>query len=333
LIIASAPGRCGIVGNPSDMYGGSVISCSTTERAYCELTTDVLVTTIEVSGVTQELTQISDLKLHDGDYLNVVRAVLSALEVDPATCKPFGLKAYTEIPMKAGLAGSTAILTAVVGAVLAYLEIGVQRHGIAELVRKIEREFLGIVCGYQDQYMSTFGGLNYMDFRDKSPSVMTEDEMVFATVENLNHYVGAPPLVLAHTGVQHHSGTVQTPLLERWLAGDTEVVDGNLEIAKLARAGKRALLSQDWELLGALMNQNHAIQKSLGGSAESNDRMIKAALDAGALGSKLAGAGGGGTIIAITTDPEAMGAALLAAGAEAIYTPRPLSGLTVEVRM
>jgi len=288
---------------------------------------------VEVSGVTQDLTQISDLQLKDGDYLNVVRAVLSALEVDPASCRPFGLKAHTEIPMKAGLAGSTAILTAVVGAVLAYLEIGVQRHGIAELVRKIERDFLGIVCGYQDQYMSTFGGLNYMDFRDKSPNIVTEDEIVFATVENLNHYVGAPPLILAHTGVQHHSGTVHRPLLERWLAGDSEVVNGSLEIAKLARTAKRALLSQDWDALGSLMNKNHAIQKSLGGSAESNDRMIQAALDAGALGAKLAGAGGGGTIIAIAADPAAVGESLLAAGAEAIYTPRPCQGLTVEVRM
>jgi len=293
----------------------------------------VLVTTVEVSGVAQDLTQISDLQLKDGDYLNVVRAVLSALEVDPASCRPFALKAHTEIPMKAGLAGSTAILTAVVGAVLAYLEIGVQRHGIAELVRKIERDFLGIICGYQDQYMSTFGGLNYMDFRDKSPNIVSEDDIVFATVENLNHYVGAPPLILAHTGVQHHSGTIHKPLLERWLAGDPEVVNGNLEIAKLARTAKRALLSQDWDVLGSLMNKNHAIQKSLGGSAESNDRMIQAALDAGALGAKLAGAGGGGTIIAIAVDPAAVGESLLAAGAEAIYTPRPCPGLTVEVRM
>ena len=37
-ITASAPGRAGIVGNPSDMYGGSVLSCSTYERAYCTLT-------------------------------------------------------------------------------------------------------------------------------------------------------------------------------------------------------------------------------------------------------------------------------------------------------
>ncbi len=33
-ILASAPGRCGIIGNPTDMYGGSVLSCSIAPRAY-----------------------------------------------------------------------------------------------------------------------------------------------------------------------------------------------------------------------------------------------------------------------------------------------------------
>ena len=38
MIQGSAPGRCGLVGNPSDMYGGSVLSLSTRERAHCTLT-------------------------------------------------------------------------------------------------------------------------------------------------------------------------------------------------------------------------------------------------------------------------------------------------------
>ena len=40
MILASAPGRCGLVGNPTDMYGGSVLSLSTRERAHCTLSRD-----------------------------------------------------------------------------------------------------------------------------------------------------------------------------------------------------------------------------------------------------------------------------------------------------
>ena len=113
------------------------------------------------------------------------------------------------------------------------------------------------------------------------------------------------PLVLAHTGVKHHSGTVHKSIRERWLEGEPAVVEGYLEIARLARAAKRALLARDWDALADLMNRNHAVQRDFGGSGESNERLIAAALAGGADGAKLAGAGGGGTILALTHDPDA----------------------------
>lgn len=333
MIIASAPGRCGIIGNPTDMYGGSVLSCSTSELAHCELVSDTTETTIDVSGVTRRLVKSSDLELHEGDYLNVVSAVLTALEVDPAACRPFHLRAWTTIPMQAGLAGSTAILTTIVGCVLAYLEIRLQWHVIAELVRKIEHDYLGIVCGFQDHYMTTFGGINYMDFRDKISTDPQDENTVFATVEKLESYINFPPLILANTGVRHHSGAIHKPIRDRWLAGDREVIEGMEEIGHLARTGKRSLLAEDWETLGGLMNRNHEIQRALGGSAESNDRLIQAALDGGALGAKLAGAGGGGTIVALAPEPESVILALQSAGADRLYYPRSSPGLSVEVRI
>ena len=331
MIYASAPGRCGLVGNPTDMYGGTVISCSTQERASCTLTQDVDELTVTVSGQSAVMRSADDLALRPGDYLNVARAALSALEVDPATTPPFHLSAATDVPMQAGLAGSTAILGTLVGCLLAHLELRLNPYETAEVVRQIEYDFLGIVCGFQDHYMTVFGGLNCMDFRDKNSAQTQDAETPFATVEPLTPYVGDLPLVLAHTGVRHHSGSVHTSPRERWLRGDAEVVEGYLEIARLARAGKRALLSCDWDRLAALMNRNHAIVRDLGGSGEANERLIAAALAGGAAGAKLAGAGGGGTILALTHDKERTVQALQEAGAEAILFPQPERGLTVEI--
>ncbi len=170
----AAPGRCGLVGNPTDMYGGTVISCSTQERASCTLTQDVDELTVTVSGQSAVMRSTDDLALRPGDYLNVARAALSALEVDPATTPPFHLSAATDIPMQAGLAGSTAILATLVGCLLAHLELRLNPYETAEVVRQIEYDFLGIVCGFQDHYMTVFGGLNCMDFRDKN-SAQTQD--------------------------------------------------------------------------------------------------------------------------------------------------------------
>ena len=117
---------------------------------------------------------------------------------------------------------------------------------------------------------------------------------------------------------------------DRWLEGDRDVVEGYERIAKLAREGKRAFLTRDWEWLGQLMNDNHEIQRDLGGSGPENERLIAAALDAGALGAKLAGAGQGGTIIALHPRPEELVDALRAAGVRRILWPRPVPGVRIE---
>ncbi|MFY9175744.1 MAG: hypothetical protein WAO80_00035, partial [Caldicoprobacterales bacterium] len=135
----------------------------------------------------------------------------------------------------------------------------------------------------------------------------------------------------AHTGIKHHSGSFHKPIRDRWLEGDKQVVDGYNEIAHIAREGKTALIRQDWDELGYLMNKNHEIQDSISNSGEQNNYMIKVAKDNGALAAKLAGAGGGGTIIALTLDPERTKQALIEAGAEEFIELEPLAkGVTVE---
>ena len=181
--------------------------------------------------------------------------------------------------------------------------------------------------------MCTFGGLNYLDFRGKQFYRNAEAEL-FGTVEPLAEYVPSLPFILAYTGVQHSSGAVHRPLRERWLEGEQLVVDSYKRISEIARMGKKALLLADWATLGQLMNENHAIQRDLGGSGESNERLIAAALAAGALGAKLAGAGDGGTIIALWpwADASPLEAALREAGASALYRPQVNPGVMLESR-
>jgi galactokinase/mevalonate kinase-like predicted kinase len=322
--VASAPGRCGIIGNPTDMYGGSVISCSTRERAYVSIEpADDLVLEADEGPVT--IRQRADLQLKR-DHVDILRSVVAHQHLYRLKGH---LRCWSEIPFAAGLSGSTAMVVAALRAVLAHQGTQHGRHHFAELARSIELNYLGVVCGYQDHYMATFGGVNYMDFRDKEfyREVMSEP---YATVEPLTQHVGDLPFILANTGVAHHSGAVHKPIRERWLEGDREVVDGYVRIGKLAREGKRALLTRDWRQLGQLMNENHDIQRGLGGSGPENERLIEAALRAGAHGAKLAGAGQGGTIIALHPDPRSLEAALLAAGARRFLYPSPNGGVRIE---
>ncbi len=324
MLVASAPGRCGIIGNPTDMYGGSVISCSTRERAYVSLEpSEHLI--LEADQGPVRIQQRADLQ-GKGDHVDILRAVLAHQRYYQLRVH---LRCWSEIPFAAGLSGSTAMLAAALRVVLAYQAVGVSMHHFAELARSVELNYLGVVCGYQDQYMAGFGGINYMDFRDKEfyREVMSEP---YATVEPLSQHVDRVPVLLANTGVQHHSGAVHKPIRERWLEGDREVVEAYLRIGKLAREGKKAILNRDWRLLGELMNENHNIQRQLGGSGPENEHLIEAALRAGAYGAKLAGAGQGGTIIALHPEPESLEGALLAAGARRLLYPEPQEGVRLE---
>jgi len=324
VIVCSAPGRAGIIGNPTDMYGGSVISCSIKERVWVQIE-DAPELELETLGQRNVIRNGDDLELR-GDYFDVVRAILTYLGAPDLRCR---IRYTSDIPFKAGVAGSTALTVALVCGIMKYQGITHHPYRLAEVARYIELNHLKVVCGYQDAYMCTFGGLNYMDFRDKQFYREAEAEL-YATVEPLTAYVPELPFVLAHTGVQHSSGAVHKPIRERWLEGDREVIEAYEEIGRLAREGKKALLQQDWRRLGILMNKNHAIQRDLGGSGESNERFIRVALEHGALGAKLAGAGDGGTIIALNPQPEEMIEALREAGAERIFFLHPGPGVQVE---
>jgi len=322
---SSAPGRCGIIGNPTDMYGGSVISCSIDKRAQVTIEpADTL--ELRTNGESFFIRNDDDLLLRD-DLFDVGRSVLDYLRGEHLRCR---ISYQSEIPIKAGVSGSTALTVALLVALLDYQGKHYHPYRVAELARYIELNHLKIVCGYQDAYMCTFGGLNYMDFRGKQ-FYREESEELYATIEPLHDYVSELPFVLAHTGVAHLSGAVHKPLRERWLEGDPVVRSAYEEIAQLAREGKKALLA-DWLRLGALMNQNHAIQRDLGGSGEVNERYIQVALAAGAQGAKLAGAGNGGTIIALCLDPEPVIAALKEAGSELVFFPKPCEGVRIDQR-
>jgi galactokinase/mevalonate kinase-like predicted kinase len=310
MIRAISAGRAGIIGNPTDGYGGSMIACSTKNKAEVTIEESKELILQNFSGE-KILRWENDFENQD-DYFDIFRAVLRYFKLYDLKAK---ITATSNIPVQAGLAGSTAMLSAILSAVMAYTGKKVNPYELAELNRTIELNYLKVHCGYQDAYMTTFGGLNYLDFRGKEHYKEMKDEQ-YASVENLSAYVGDMPFVIAHTGIKHHSGNFHRPIRERWLEGDPAVVNGYNEIINIAREGKKALLKGDWQQLAYLMNKNHQIQDSLADSGEQNRYMITVAREHGALAAKLAGAGGGGTIIVLTFEPERVKKVLREAGAE-----------------
>jgi len=150
-------------------------------------------------------------------------------------------------------------------------------------------------------------------------------------VENISEYVDdLQPFVIAHTGIKHNSGNFHKPLREKWLEGDKKIVNGYKEIVNITREGKKALINKNWDDFAYLMNKNHKIQDSLCDSGEQNRNMIKVAMNNGGMAAKLAGAGGGGTIIVLTFEKKRVMDALKNAGVEQFIRLAPkASGVTL----
>lgn len=321
-LTCSAPGRAGIIGNPTDMYGGSVISCSLQERATVSLQeSDRLI--LETDGDQRILASPDEFELQ-GDHFDIARAVLIGMN---ATDLKVHIAWKTDIPFQAGLSGSTSLLVATLSAISTYRGTRYSRYHMAELARMIEYRHLGVFCGYQDAYMCTFGGLNYMDFRGKEFHQEFGSDPL-ATIEPLMSYVPVVPLILVNTEARKVSGKVHRPIRERWLEGDREVIEAYQEVETLARAGKRAVLNGQWDELGCMMNENHRISRAMGGSSPEDDQMIQLARDHGALGAKLAGSGG--TVIVLHPEPDGLIVELKNSGAKSFMKPTPNPGVEIE---
>lgn len=303
-IRASAPGRCGIIGNPSDIYGGFLVSCSVPVRARCVLTDDL------------EGPWPDDLRLWDAA---TTRFPVSGL-------RPIW---STDIPRSSGISGSTALLASTLACVMQACDRSPDFGSaaglieFAELLRDVELRDARITCGYQDAYMITHGGLRTLDFAGKHPV----DGGPSGTVTSLETPL---PFLLITTGVERLSGSVHRPMVERWLEGEPEIVGKMKRVAELGRLGADALVKGDLAQLGLLMGENQAITASLGGSGAEVDRLVSCAKQAGALGAKLAGAGMGGTVIALTEDPDALEAALRVEGYNRFIRPAPVAGVQFE---
>lgn len=291
------------MGNPSDIYGGVVLSCSTPARATCRLTLGVP-------------TQLPD----DPTLWNAAAARYPIENVN--------VEWSSDIPKSSGLAGSTALLAATLAAILTArgekpkLVTKVDRSGFAELVRDVELNEAKVQCGFQDAYMAVYGGLQRMEFDRKSPAVVGP----FATLESLDSEL---PFVLVTTGVKRLSGSVHGPVIERWLQKDPEIRTAVKEIIQLGAKGCASLLSYDLRSLAEAMTRNQAIIAAWGGSGEAIDQLVNDCVDCGAMSAKLAGAGLGGTVIALTTNPDIFEEKMKAMGHGQTMRPSIQPGLEV----
>jgi len=159
---------------------------------------------------------------------------------------------------------------------------------IAESACRLEIEILKKPIGVQDQYIAAYGGFHYISFDDRG--VYVQDIMKSKTIQKLEER-----LLLFYTGIARQSSEILTEQIDN-LEYKTEILK---EMWQSARVGRGCIENGNIGVIANLFNSNWEMKKSLASTISNTeiDAMYKKALDAGATGGKICGAGGGGFML------------------------------------
>ena len=200
--------------------------------------------------------------------------------------KNFTIRYRSSIPRQVGLAGSSAIITATVKALMAFYEVEISSETLPNLVLSAETEELGIKAGLQDRVIQTYEGCMYMDFEKQ---IM--DAQGHGNYERIDPEL-LPNLYIAYkTNLGKVSGAVFNDVNTRFKEGEALVVDTLAEIGEVAADGKKAIIKGDHERLAKLVNTNFDLRAKIFNISDENYELVKSARKCGA-SAKFTGSGG-----------------------------------------
>ncbi len=307
IIRTEVHARAGLLGNPSDMYGGKVISFLI--RDFC-----ASVRLWESPSVTlrlhpehdrTEFTNLPDLvnSVERHGYYGMQRVVLAACKrfVEYARERSiklrranFTIEYETSIPRQSGLGGSSAMIIATLRALLKFHRVPERKvvaRELAELALSVETRELGIAAGLQDRVVQSYGGLTYMDFSGSRGKYTRLNSRLL------------PRFGLAYLAEDQfgtlESGRVHSEVRYRWEQGDREVRKKMAEIARCALLGRKALSAGDQKALARLISRNFELRRKVFGEAAlgaHNIRLVEIAREQG-LAAKLPGSSGAALIL------------------------------------
>ncbi|RPI28917.1 MAG: GHMP kinase [Acidobacteria bacterium] len=306
IVKASAFARAGLLGNPSDGYFGKTISVSVKNyRAevvvYEWPEVEIVLSSQDRCHFDRVEDLVEDVKLN-GLYggLRLIKAAIKRfveycqsqrLELGNRT---FSMRYDTDIPRQLGLAGSSAIITAVFRALIEFYSVSIRKEILPSLILNVEKQEIGIDAGLQDRVCQVYEGLVHMDFDRQFM-----EKNGFGRYENLDPALLPPLYIACRTDLSEISGIFHSDLRARWERGERAVVEAMQELAGLVTEGRECLLQRDHRRLGQLMNRNFDIRASICKLDPRNVQMIELAR---CLGLPATYAGSGGSIVGICED-------------------------------
>jgi D-glycero-alpha-D-manno-heptose-7-phosphate kinase len=231
-------------------------------------------------------------------------------------------------PKGSGLGASSSLLIALSGALNRFNDTRHKAETLIDYGACIEAQNIRIPTGKQDYYPAMYGGVNALWFDVAGARV----EPLLVTEEARSMLERR--LILSFTGISHFSGATNWEMMRNYIDGAGKTRDHLKRIKETAVAMRDCLIRNDFAAFGHVLDEEWQNRRRLaeGVSTPAIDAMMAAARDAGAIASKLCGAGGGGCMITFAEEgaEEAVTAALELAGARRLEYHIAREGLKVE---
>lgn len=288
MIITKTPFRISFAGGGSDMadfyrkYGGCVLSTTINRYMYLSLHPyfDNKKTALKYSQteVVSDLNEINH---------TIFRAVLNDKKIEGVE-----ISSTADVPSGTGLGSSSSFTVGLLHTLYCYKGKYVSKAKLAEEACGVEIEKIGSPIGKQDQYAAAFGGLNFISFH-QDDTVSVEPVITMAeTLHNLQEN-----LVMFYTGITHDANKILAEQKKNITKQDK--TKNLIQMCQLARDMKHSLENNVLSDFGAILNEGWQRKRELSGGISNPkiDELYETALQNGATGGKLLGAGGGGFLI------------------------------------
>lgn len=285
MIISQTPLRISFLGGNTDFpefykkHGGCVLTSAIDKFVYCTIHKrfdDKIYISWSKKEIVDDVSQIE----HE-----LVREAMKKVGVS----RGLEISFYADVPSEgSGLGSSSSVTVGVLNALHQYKGDVVGAGQLAQEACDIELGILKKPIGVQDQYIAAYGGFRFFKFSQE----ITNEKIILS--EGLMEDFDSS-LMLFYTGVTRKSSQILTEVKHN-LALKTEIL---LKNKQMTHEAYEALLKGDVERIGELLDAYWQLKKQMGSGVTNNEieLMYAKAKKAGAIGGKIAGAGGGGFMI------------------------------------
>ncbi|MBW8014724.1 MAG: GHMP kinase [Planctomycetes bacterium] len=298
IIRQKAYPRVGLIGNPSDGYFGKTISFTFGNFAAEVVLFESPELEIDPSEKDESYFSsiddlVNDVRLHG--YYGGIRLLKATIKRFYDYCdenqielhkKNFTIRYSSDIPHGLGLAGSSAIITACLRALMAFYGVSIPKFTQANLILSAEIDELHIMAGLQDRVVQVYQGLVYMDFNKK-----LMDSRGYGQYDNLDVKL-LPKLYVAYTAdLGEPTEVFHNNIRDRFDRGEKAVVNAMGYWASLADKFRKSIESGQLDKASKLIDANFDRREKLYRMSFDNLLMVKTARQAGA-SAKFTGSGG-----------------------------------------